>query len=170
MSNVPFTVSPQGIQQLKKDEGSIDGVYDDPSGYCTSGVGHLVHKTDKWPSFLLAAVRQNPIWKKRVAHARAIPYLPMPTAFDQDFGDIKAAALTLAREAIAKRRHRLDYSKLTQTQATNVNAQAQAAIDGEATALSHPTEVTLRADIRPCEAAVRSRVTVDSLPVLGKAR
>ena len=49
-----LSMTATGLTALTKDEGAIDGLYDDPSGYCTFGVGHLVHPTDKWGCFLLA--------------------------------------------------------------------------------------------------------------------
>jgi hypothetical protein len=61
MANEMLTMSPRGFQQLKGDEGAVDGLYDDPSHLCTSGVGHFVHVAEKWPSFLIAAARVIPL-------------------------------------------------------------------------------------------------------------
>jgi GH24 family phage-related lysozyme (muramidase) len=60
MSNENLSFSQQGLILLKRDEGVIEGLYDDDSNYCTSGVGHLVHTKDKWASFLLAAASADP--------------------------------------------------------------------------------------------------------------
>jgi hypothetical protein len=43
MSNANLSFNQQGLILLKRDEGVIEGLYDDDSDYCTSGVGHLVH-------------------------------------------------------------------------------------------------------------------------------
>jgi hypothetical protein len=85
MANETLTMSPQGFQQLKSDEGAIDGLYDDPSHFCTSGVGHLVHRVDKWSSFFIAAARDDARWKKLLAQSGATKYLPRATAFDSRF-------------------------------------------------------------------------------------
>jgi uncharacterized protein YecT (DUF1311 family) len=67
MSNENLSFSPQGLMLLKRDEGVVEGLYDDASNFCTSGVGHLVHTKDKWASFLLAAASSNAIWKRLIA-------------------------------------------------------------------------------------------------------
>ena len=160
MANETLTMSPQGFQQLKSDEGAIDGLYDDPSHFCTSGVGHLVHRVDKWPSFLIAAARDSAKWRKLVLQSAATKYLPRATAFDSQFADLKAAAVVVAQRAIAKKNHKTDYENLAPADATSVTARAAAAVETEATALTTPTDVLLRNDIAPFEAAVRTKVTV----------
>ena len=35
MSNATLTMSDAGLTFLKNEEGVIEGLYDDPSGYCT---------------------------------------------------------------------------------------------------------------------------------------
>jgi len=49
----------------QKYEGIIDGLYDDQSGYCTFGVGHLVHQRHKWKCFLLETAAADEAWKNR---------------------------------------------------------------------------------------------------------
>ena len=160
MSNESLSFSRQGIVQLKREEGVIDGLYDDASGYCTSGVGHLVHKRDKWPSFLLAAVRQNATWKKLVIQSGRTAYLPRATAFQPQFVDVKAAAVSIARHEISTRKMATDYEKLASTGIAKVDTEARAAIDTEAAALAQDVDVALRADLLPFEKAIRQQITV----------
>ena len=58
--NSNLHISPSGLAVITQEEGSIDGLYDDPSGYATFGVGHLVHHRGRWASFLLRAARAMP--------------------------------------------------------------------------------------------------------------
>lgn len=160
MANETLTMSAQGLQQLKSDEGAVDGLYDDPSHFCTSGVGHLVHVVEKWPSFLIAAARDSAGWKKRLMQSGVTPYLPRAAAFDSRFVDVKAAAVVIAQNAIAKRKYKTDYEELAPADAARVATQAGAAVEAEATALAVPTDVALRNDIAPFELAVRTKVTV----------
>lgn len=158
MANNTLSLSAQGFQQLKKDEGAIDGLYDDPSDFCTSGVGHLVHKA---PSYLIAAVRDNAKWKKMLLQSGATTYLPRATAFASQFADIKAAGVEVAHQRIALQKYKTTYDKLGKADAATVDAQARAALDSEARALATPTDVTLRADLPPFENSVRTKVTVE---------
>jgi GH24 family phage-related lysozyme (muramidase) len=164
MSNENLSFSQQGLIQLKRDEGAIEGLYNDASNYGTSGVGHLVHKAGKWRSFLLEAVRQNPPWTTLVAQSGQTAYLPQGTAFDSRFAEIEAAAVSLARGEIAKKKLGSAYDKLSAAVAKSVDSEAKSAIDVEAAALAQPVDVTLRADIAPFEAAVRKHVTVTLSP------
>lgn len=90
----------------------------------------------------------------------ATKYLPRATAFDSQFADLEAAAVVVAQNAIAKKKHRTDYEKLAPADETRVGARAVAAVEAEATALETPTDVMLRNDIAPFEAVVRTKVTV----------
>jgi len=160
MSNANLSFSQQGLILLKRDEGVIEGLYDDDSNYCTSGVGHLVHTKDKWASFLLAAANADTTWKRLIAQSGRTRYLPQATAFNPDFAQIKAAAVALAKEKIAQVRLKTEYSKLTPAQTPEIDAVAVAAIEAEATALAQPVDVALRSDLVPFEQTVRQSVTV----------
>jgi lysozyme len=161
MSNSTLSLSIEGLQRLKAEEACIDGLYDDPKGFCTSGVGHLVHRADLWSSFLIAAVRQDADWKKFLAQSGRTQYLPRATAFDTVFGKIKGAAAAIAQTAIAKKKKGLDFERLSAGDSATIGKLAQSAVDTEASALAQPTDVTLRSDLQPIEAAVRAEVTVD---------
>jgi GH24 family phage-related lysozyme (muramidase) len=159
MSNANLSFNQQGLILLKRDEGVIEGLYDDDSDYCTSGVGHLVHTKDKWASFLLAAASADSTWKRLVAQSGRTRYLPQATAFNPDFAKIKGAAVVLAREKIAQARLKAEYPKLTPTQSVEVDALAVAAVEAESVALAQPIDVALRADLIPFERTVRQSVT-----------
>ena len=85
MANELF-LSTDGLDRLKKEEAVIDGLYADQSGYCTFGVGHLVHATDKWGCFLLEAAAADDDWKSSVStkwpgKTYELKYLAGSTAF-----------------------------------------------------------------------------------------
>lgn len=160
MSNANLSFSQQGLTLLKRDEGVIDGLYDDASNYCTSGVGHLVHSKDKWASFLLAAVGADASWKRLIAQSGRTRYLPQATAFNPAFAKMKDAAVTIAKGTIAQARLKVEYSKLTAIQTAEIDALAVAAVDAEAAALAQPIDVALRADLLPFERSVRQNVSV----------
>jgi GH24 family phage-related lysozyme (muramidase) len=160
MSNENLSFSPQGLLLLKRDEGVIDGLYDDDSGYCTSGVGHLVHVKDKWASFLLAAATADATWQRLIGKSGRTRYLPQATAFNSDFGKMKSAALTLAKDRIAQARSKTEYSKLTPTQSAEIDALATSAIDAEAGALAQQIDAALRADLIPFEKSIRQNVKI----------
>lgn len=160
MSNANLTFSQQGLALLRRDEGVIEGLYNDDSNHCTSGVGHLVHPNDKWASFLMLAVSADATWKRLLSQSGPTQYLPQATAFNTDFAKIKAAAVAIAKNIIAQARLKTDYAKLTPTQAADVDNLAMAAVEAEATALAHPIDVALRADLVPFERAVRQGVTI----------
>jgi GH24 family phage-related lysozyme (muramidase) len=160
MSNANLSFSQQGLILLKRDEGVIEGLYDDASNYCTSGVGHLVHTKDKWASFLLAAVGADAAWKRLIAQSGRTRYLPQATAFNPEFSKMKVAAVSLAKEKIAQARLKTEYSKLQPTQSAEIDALAVAAVEAEAAALAQPIDVALRADLLPFERSVRQGVTV----------
>jgi lysozyme len=160
MSNESLSFSQQGLNHLKRDEGAIEGLYDDASNYCTSGIGHLVHPKDKWPSFLLAAANADATWKRLLASSARTRYLPQATAFNPDFGKLKDAALSIAKDTIAQARLQSEYAKLKPNQSAEIDALAATAVNAEATALSQSIDVALRADLVRFEKAVRKNITV----------
>jgi GH24 family phage-related lysozyme (muramidase) len=161
VSNESLFFSQSGIDELKRTEGAIEGLYDDASGYCTSGVGHLVHQAGRWSSFLLAAMRPNANWKTLLGHSGRTTYVPQRVLSVAQFSEIKIAALELAKHAIAKRRQGTPYEKLVGTVAASVDAEATSTIDIEVRVLSQPVDVALRIDILPFERTVRSAITVE---------
>lgn len=165
MANEQLTLSADGIAKLKADEGRIDGLYDDPSGYCTSGVGHLVHQKDKWGCFLLQAASADETFQKNVAtqwpgKSYATAYLTRGTAFIEKFDDLKTKAVDAAKETIAQKRHKRSFDKLDKPDQDKVSAAATEAVAEQAKSLAKTTDATLTEDIKPFEKAVRDGVKV----------
>lgn len=165
MANAELTFSAEGIAQLKIDEGVIDGLYDDPSGYCTSGVGHLVHQKNKWGCFLLQAASDDEAFEKNVlkkwpGKAYETPYLARGTAFVDKVEDLKAGAVTLAKETIAQKRYKKAYDKLEKADQAKVDTLATEAVDEQVKMLAKTTDATLTEDLKPFEKTVRDNVTV----------
>jgi GH24 family phage-related lysozyme (muramidase) len=135
-----MNTSDAGIKAIQAEEAVIDGLYDDPVGYATFGVGHLVHAKGKWSSFLLAAAYDDDnfssfILTKWKGSPGELDYLSRQTAFAEGFGDLKAAAETLAK--------------------ANAKGQAKAAVDEEARLLALTPEAVLRGDLGSYESSVQ---------------
>ena len=95
MANEYLTTSGAGLDFIINEEALIDGIYNDPKGYATFGVGHLLH-ADKKPSLLLAAAKKSDTFTSFVRVAYGVKYLACAAAFQPGFSDLKAAAVTLA--------------------------------------------------------------------------
>lgn len=165
MANAELKLSADGITSLKADEGVIDGLYDDPSGYCTSGVGHLVHQKDKWGCFLLKAAVADEAFAKNVlkqwpGKAYETPYLARGAAFIDKVDDLKAQAVALAKEAIAQKLHKKAFDALPKADQEKVAAGATEAVDEQLKLLGKTSEATLTEDLRPFEKAVQDNITV----------
>ena len=165
MANEKLSLSAEGLASLKQDEGVIDGLYDDPSGYCTSGVGHLVHQTDKWGCFLLQAASGDDEFKKSVlkqwpGKPYETPYLARGAAFvEKKFDDLKGKAADAAKEAVAQKRYKKSFDKLTQAEQDAVTETAKGAVDEQAKALAKTTDATLVDDlVQIGRASCRERV------------
>jgi lysozyme len=97
MANSNLKMSGTGLTFLKNEEGPIDGLYDDPSGFCTYGIGYLVHKQH---SYLLktAAMFGNFSTYIRVKWPNtksATKYLDRTAKFDSKFDSLKTTALSI---------------------------------------------------------------------------
>lgn len=164
MANSSLFLSTEGLSSIKEDEGVINGLYDDPSGYCTSGVGHLVHTADKWKCFLLAAASDADTWKKLVekkwpGKSYETPYLLRAAKFKEKFDDLKTSAITLAKTEIAQSKYKKAFDSLTKPEQQAVKTLAESAIDEEAKILAKTTDDLLKQDVKPFEKAVRTGVT-----------
>lgn len=167
MANDSLTLSADGLAKLKADEGVIDGLYDDPSGYCTSGVGHLVHQKDKWGCFLLQTANTDDDFKASVL--KQWPGKPFETAYltrgaafvEKKFDALKVKAVTNAQEAIAQKLYKKAFDKLDKGDQEKVAAKATEAVDEQARMLAKTTDSTLAEDVKPFEKTVRDAITVD---------
>jgi GH24 family phage-related lysozyme (muramidase) len=139
MSSATLTMSDAGLTFLKNEEGVIEGLYDDPSGYCTYGIGYLVHKQH---SYLLKAAGSiadlSAYVKIKWANtANATTYLDRTVSFAPKFADLKTAALG------------------TGTAKTT----AQPFVDAEANVLGTPVETLLKQKLPAYEKAVTTTIT-----------
>lgn len=156
-----LTISTAGVTALTKDEGSVDGLYDDPSGFATYGVGHLVHSTDKWGSFLLAAAKAKDTWKAKLLTAYGtVTYIPRTAQAWADWGDVKTAATELAQAALAKKSTGKELDKLTDAEKATVKTAAETLIKVEDGLMSKTSADVLKGDLGSYETAVNTKITV----------
>jgi len=139
-----LTTSAAGITALIGEEGAVDGLYDDPSGYCTFGVGHLVHPTNKWSGFLLAAATANDAWKAQLGSVGAWRYVPRGATGWSDFSDLTAQAVTrgadrvgqAAAQAAVQREADLLGQKVADVLAVDLGGQYEEAVNGAVTGVA----------------------------------
>ena len=164
MGNSTLSFSPDGLKQLKRDESVIDGLYDDPSMYCTFGVGHLVHSSDKWECFLLEAASSDEEWKSMVlkqwpGKSYETPYLIRGAVFKEKFDKLKEIAVEKAKAAVAQRKYNKTFDKLSAAEQQSATSAAKAAIDEQARILAKAVDDVLKEDLIPFEKAVRDGVS-----------
>jgi GH24 family phage-related lysozyme (muramidase) len=156
-----LTTSTAGVTALTKDEGSVDGLYDDPSGFATYGVGHLVHTTDKWGSFLLAAAKAKDTWKAKLLTVyTTVTYIPRTAVSWADWADVKTAATDLAQTALAKKKFSKDVDKLTDAEKADVKTAAETLIKVEDGLMAKTVADVLKGDLGSYETAVNTKITV----------
>jgi lysozyme len=167
MPNETMFLSAQGLKFLRQEEAVIDGLYDDPSDYCTFGVGHLVHSSSKWSCFLLESASGDELFKAFIAKkwpgtSYETPYLQRSAAFHEKFGDLKTLAVENAKQRIGKKKYGKDFTKLTKAEQDKATALAQEAVDEQARILAKTVDDVLKEDLKPFEAAVRKvKVTLN---------
>ena len=160
-----LTLSRDGLEALEHHEASINGLYDDPSGYATYGVGHLVQK---FKSILLDTANAEGLCASRVKvrwpnTQAATPYLEREALGCRDFGELKNRAAARAPAIVALARYKKGFKDLTDAQRATVTAAARDAVAAETQLLSMPVATQLALDVRPFEDAVNSAVTGVSL-------
>jgi GH24 family phage-related lysozyme (muramidase) len=165
MANETLFLSAQGLRLLRQDEGEIDGLYDDPSGYCTFGVGHLVHSGDKWSCFMLQSAGGSEPWKAFVAKkwpgtSYETPYLQRTAAFNDKFSELKSLSVDNAKTRIATKKFGKEFSKLSQAEQAKATELAQSAVDEQARLLTKTVDDVLKDDVKPFERSVRDQVKV----------
>lgn len=146
---------------LKTQEAVINGLYDDPSGYATYGVGHLVQK---FPSVLLETATTERLCISRVktmwpGTRTETPYLEREVVGCRDFQALKVKAAERAPQIVAAARYQKSLKDLTEVQRRTVDADARWALAVETGMLNHPVNDVLAHDVRPSERAVNRRVT-----------
>ncbi len=153
-------LSDDGIKNLKGYEGVIDGLYDDSSGYCTFGVGHLVHPEAKWKCFLLEAAKTDDTWKKKVQNVggTSLKYLPKGTVNDDNFTDLKTNAIGKAKDTIAQKKYTKAFDNLSKEEKEKVTAAAEDAVAEQAKILAKQPNDVFKEDLKPYEKAVGSNI------------
>lgn len=167
MPNETMFLSAQGLKLLRQEEAAIDGLYDDPSDYCTFGVGHLVHPSSKWSCFLLESAGGDELFKAFIARkwpgtSYETPYLQRAAAFHEKFGNLKTLAVENAKQRIGQKKYGKDFTKLTRAEQEKATVLAQEAVDEQARILAKTVDDALKEDLKPFEAAVRKvKVTLN---------
>jgi GH24 family phage-related lysozyme (muramidase) len=156
-----LTLSREGLEALESHEASINGLYDDPAGYATYGVGHFVQR---FKSILLDTANAEQLCTSRLKvrwpnTRAATPYLEREVLGCRDFALLKSKAAERAPEIVAQARHQKPLKELTDSQRTSVMAAARSAVTIEARLLNTPVHEQLAYDVRPFEKAVNRRVT-----------
>lgn len=156
-----LAISMAGVIALTKDEGSVDGLYNDPSGFATYGVGHLVHATDKWGSFLLAAAKANATWKGKLLNAYGtVTYIPRNAASWGDWADVMAAATKLAQATLAKKKFSKELDKLSDAEKAEMQTAAETLIKIEDGLMARTAADVLKGDLGSYETAVNRKISV----------
>jgi lysozyme len=158
-----LTLSKAGLERLIAHEGSINGLYDDPAGYATFGVGHLVHSRHKAKSVLLATAQADGLCAAHVkmrwaGTAYQMPYLAREAVAASEFEQLKAVALERALAIVARARYQMAYKDLSMREKVAAKAAAEAAVAEEARLLALTVDEVLAQDVRPFECAVNELV------------
>jgi len=164
MATNALTLSADGLEKLKKHEGSIDGLYDDPSGYATYGVGHLVHATGKWKSLLLDSAQSDKLCDSRIK--TQWPGTPYETKYVEreaigckEYDDLKVKARERALDTVAQAKFKTAYKDLDDSQKAAAKTAADEAVDREVQLLNLTVGDVLQSDVKPFEKAVNDNVT-----------
>lgn len=160
MSNSSLFLSSDGLKKIKEEEAEINGLYDDPSSYCTFGVGHLLRKS----SCLLLEVAGDSedfkalVKKKWPGKSYEVSYLDRSAAFKDKFEDLKTAAKEKGQEPIAQEKYKKKFDDLTAAEKEIVKDLVKKIVDEEARVLAKTVDDMLKEDIKPFEKAVRDKV------------
>lgn len=156
-----LSISDAGVKRIAEHEGTIDGLYNDPSKYCTYGVGHLVRKSE---CFMLAGANSDELLKKSIlkqwpGKPYETPYVPRTIVTSENFTKIKEAATKSAQEYFAQRQHKKSFVNLASADQEKIKALAEAAIKEETDMLPFVATDRFKKDLQSYETAVNSGVT-----------
>jgi GH24 family phage-related lysozyme (muramidase) len=160
-----LTISASGKDRIINDyEKQVDGLYDDPSGYVTFGIGHCIaHRK----SFLIAGAQSDPTLETKLGtwyadekkNGKAVPYLPTTLNGTDDLTRIKEKAVDLAREEFATSDYKKKYAKLAEGEKKKAEQKADAAIKKETDMLGKTAKGVFGDDLKPVERTVNATVT-----------
>jgi lysozyme len=164
MAKNSLDLSDAGLKRIVGYEDEIDGIYNDSSGYCTFGIGHLAHPTDKWSCFLLDAAGQDDALKPLVLEKiysknNKLAYLPRGVVTSDKYADLGTKGLEKAKAAIAQSLYKKDLDKLNADEKQKVEAKATEAVDEQKRLLALDVEATFKADLKPYIKSVNDNVT-----------
>jgi GH24 family phage-related lysozyme (muramidase) len=156
-----LTISTEGLEALKKHEAVINGLYDDPSGYATYGVGHLVQK---FKSVLLETAKSDKLCDSRIAKkwpgkSYEMPYLQREVVGCADFSKLKTKAGERGPDIVAQAKYGKSLEQLPEKDKVTVRAQAQDALREEVRLLSVTVDSVLLGDLKRFEIAVNEGIT-----------
>ena len=160
-----LTTSREGLEALKKHEAVINGLYDDPSGYATYGVGHLVQK---FKSVLLETAKSEKLCESRIGKkwpgkSYEMPYLQREALACPDFQKLKSKAGERAPDIVARARHGKPLDQLSEKDKAAVNVLAQDAVREESRLISLSVDAVLLGDLKRFENAVNEGITTVTL-------
>ena len=164
MAKNNLDLSDDGLKTIIGYEGEIDGLYNDSSGYCTFGVGHLAHSTDKWSCFMLDAAKEDDslktlVQEKIYSKTKKLSYLPRGATASDKYTDLGTKALEKAKAAIAQSLYKKDFDKLKPDEQQKVEAKAKEAVDEQKRLLTLNVQDTFKDDLKPFIKAVNDNVT-----------
>jgi lysozyme len=155
-----LTTSAEGVKYIAASEEDIGGLYDDPSGYGTYGIGHLVHP-DKSKAFMLDAAESDKLCDSRVTKSSVskTKYLQREAVACDDYEKLKAKAKEKAAASIAMSKFKKAYADLSAADKAVVDKLADEAVARETQLMNQPTKDVFSADLKPYEKAVNDGVT-----------
>jgi GH24 family phage-related lysozyme (muramidase) len=166
LSDDGLKLSDDGLKTIIGYEDEIDGLYNDSTGYCTFGIGHLAHTTDnnKWSCFMLDAAKADDSLKSLVkekiySKTNTLSYLPRAATASDKYRDLVTKALKKAKSAIARSLYKKDFDKLKPDEQQKVEAKAKEAVDEEKRLLTLNVQATFKDDLKPYIKAVNDNVT-----------
>lgn len=160
-----LTISQNGLEALKKHEAVINGLYDDPTGYATYGVGHLVQK---FKSVLLDTAKSEKLCESRIAKKwpgkkYEMPYLEREALGCADFQKLKAKAAERAPEIVARAKHGKALDQLPEKEKAAVRTAAQDAVREETRLINVSVDAVLLRDLKRFETAVNEGIATVTL-------
>jgi GH24 family phage-related lysozyme (muramidase) len=154
-------VSDAGLKAIIGHEAEIDGLYNDSSGYCTFGIGHLAH--DKTTCYLLEAADGDPSLKSLVqekifSKKHKLSFLPRGAVASDKYATLAAQALERAKADIARKLYKKDFAQLKADERQKVAAAATKAVNEEKRLLTLNVRDSFKEDLKPFIKSVNHNV------------
>jgi lysozyme len=155
-----LSVSETGQSHIIGDEAQIDGIYDDPSGFATFGIGHLVKKSK---SYLIQGAESDATLKTKLGSKKlgsnTVTYIPASLNGKDDLTKIKEKAIAKANETIAQADYKKAFDKLTADEKKKVEQKSEAAVKTETDLLGKTAKGVFTDDLKPFADAVNTNIT-----------